>query len=133
MKTVVFPRLACFSECLSNYPRAASKAIGNSFQFANADPSQKVASLVSWIPDLTFANRHWFSTLYFKGIIISLPMIYSTQRDLPGIVKQSLPEPTLKSHNALLVLTQGHFIYSFSEKRSQCFPFMLKSSTQITK
>lgn len=73
--------------------------------------------LVSWIPDLTFANRHWFSTLYFKEIVISLPTIYSTQRDFPGIVKWSLPEPTLKSHNALPVLTQGHFIHSFSGKK----------------
>lgn len=105
----------------------------NIFQSSNTEPPRKEAMPVSWIPDLTSANRRWFSTLYFKEILISLPMIYFTQRDLPGIVKWSLPEPTFKSHNALLVLTQGHFICSFSEERSHCFPFKLKSSTQITK
>ena len=129
----LIPSLPCFPLCQIIHFFFVSKAIRNIFQSSNTDPSWKEAMPVSWIPDLTSANRRWFSTLYFKEIIISLPMIYFTQRDLPGIVKWSLPEPTFKSHNALLVLTQGHFICSFSEERSHCFPFKLKSSVQITK
>lgn len=128
----LIPSLPCFPLCQIIH-FFVSKAIRNIFQSSNTDPSWKEAMPVSWIPDLTSANRRWFSTLYFKEIIISLPMIYFTQRDLPGIVKWGLPEPTFKSHNALLVLTQGHFICSFSEERSHCFPFKLKSSVQITK
>ena len=80
------PSLPCFPRCQTIH-LFVSKAIRNIFQSSNTDPPRKEAMPVSWIPDLTSANRRWLPTLYFKEIIISLPMIYFTQRDLPGIVK----------------------------------------------